>query len=157
MKKKLNQVRNFPLIQQLHNILGPFFLSNEYLCFHYQSHDGDEDFNEMLRFFRGAGLGCTEAKLCAADAVVRGAKTAKKFAVMVKAKRLSLEEMFASAGTGGAELDEVDYELVALALSHVIQSLYTSQSIEGSSPTAFRTLLPEEVSTNETESGAENK
>ena len=90
----------------------------------------------MRRFFRDAGLGCAEAKLCAEEAVKRGAKTAKKLAALVKSQRFTLREMLESAGSGVVPLDDVDYELLAVALSHVTHKLYT-QNIENGSSLLF--------------------
>lgn len=98
--------------------------------------DGDDDFNEMLRFFRDAGLGCAEAKSCAVYSVKRGAKTAKKLAVLIKSQRFTLRELLESAGSGVIPLDDVDYELVVVALSRVIQNLY-AQSNEDVSSSLF--------------------
>jgi hypothetical protein len=101
-----------------------------------KENDGDDDFNEMLRFFRDAGLGCAEAKLCAADSVKRGAKTAKKLAALVKSQRFTLQEIIESAGSGEVPLDDVDYELVVVALSKVMQNLY-GQSVDFVSSSLF--------------------
>ena len=52
----------------------------------------------MRLFFKIAGLGSTEAKLCATESLKRGAKTAKKLAVLIKMNHFTLDELMNSAG-----------------------------------------------------------
>lgn len=87
--------------------------------------DENEDFEEMRKFFKSAGLGSAEAKLCAVESVNRGAKTSKKLAVMIKMNLFTLDDlMVSSRGSNESVLDDLDYELVNIALTSISQQLY---------------------------------
>ena len=87
--------------------------------------DENEDFDEMRIFFKSAGLGSAEARLCAVESVNRGAKTSKKLAVMIKMNLFTLDDLMASSrGSDESVLDDLDYELVNIALTGISQQLY---------------------------------
>jgi ankyrin repeat protein len=73
--------------------------------------DSTEDLETMRFFFREAGLGALESRNCAQAAVDSGAKTGKKLAVLVLARKINLR---------GLGMDEDDVELVNIAIRGVL-------------------------------------
>ena len=82
----------------------------------------------MRIFFKESGLGNSEAKLCSIEAVNRGAKTPKKLAILIKKNQFSLQDLMDKAGSQvGLEdfvIDDLDFELVSIALTNISNLLY---------------------------------
>ena len=95
--------------------------------------DASVDFEEMRTFFKQAGLGSMEAKLCAHECLNRGAKTSKKLAACIHMNLFTLRDIIDSAGgetttVNGQEVpgtfDDLDCELVNIAINKLISELY---------------------------------
>ena len=86
------------------------------------------DFEEMRMFFKQAGLGSMEAKLCAQECLQRGAKTSKKLAASIFMNLFSLQDVLDSVGenisTTGGIFDDLDYELLNIAITKLTNELY---------------------------------
>ena len=90
--------------------------------------DSSIDFEEMRSFFKQAGLGSMEAKLCAQECLQRGAKTSKKLAASIFMNLFSLQDVLDSVGgnisTSGGIFDDLDYELLNIAITKLTNELY---------------------------------
>ena len=131
--KQLQELRDLVASSSLNTgMMAPVIGSKDNGLFMGMS-DASIDFEEMRAFFKQAGLGSMEAKICAQECLDRGAKTAKKLAACIHMGLFSLRDIMDSAGgdtttVDGQQIpgtfDNLDYELVNIAMMKLTNHLY---------------------------------
>lgn len=88
--------------------------------------DADIDLEQMKHFFKEAGLGTAESKLCAVEAMQRGVKTGKRLAASIHMGYFTLQDLMVAScpDPASSALDELDYELVSIAVTRLIQDMF---------------------------------